>query len=146
MPETSERKRSRDETTFVGRRIGAQLRRMREERGITREKVGIKGISVQTLWRLESGQGPFRDLYIRGLCSRYGANEERLQKLLTMAERWDHESWWEPYGTKHGMLFDVELEARRIIVVAPNLVHGLIQTPATTRPSARSPALMNHFP
>ncbi|GAB3255453.1 helix-turn-helix domain-containing protein [Kineosporia babensis] len=121
--------RGKSNTTFVGRRIGAQLKRLREEAGVDMPDLDRSGfMSRQTLWRLESGQGPYSEVKVRALCGRYGAEPDQMYKLLEMTERWRENSFHEPYGTRFGLYLETEQEAREIVAVHETVINGLLQT------------------
>jgi transcriptional regulator with XRE-family HTH domain len=122
--------RGKDETTFVGRRIGALLKEAREKLGLSVKDVAAGGfMSRQKIWRLEGGQGPYKQPDILALCTRYRiepSGRYRLQELTLKARE---NSWHEPYGSRFGLYLETEQQAEAITVVAEPLINGLFQTP-----------------
>ncbi|GLY15755.1 transcriptional regulator [Kineosporia sp. NBRC 101677] len=128
MAETKS-ERARGNTTFVGRRIGAQLKRLREDAHIDMADLDRSGfMSRQTIWRLESGQGPYGELKIRALCGKYGAATDQLNKLIEMSARWRENSFHEPYGSRFGLYLETEQEAEAITAIHETVINGLLQT------------------
>jgi len=122
---------SRRNTTFVGRRLGGQLRRLREQAGVTvTELADARFMGRQKLWRMESGQGPYRLSDVSALCYRYGVPDERRIKLEELALKADQNGWWEPYDsdTEFGLYLETEQETEHLIVINEELINGLLQT------------------
>jgi transcriptional regulator with XRE-family HTH domain len=114
--------------------VGAQLRRLREARGITREDAGyaIRG-SGSKISRMEGGRTSFKPRDIADLLTLYGVAEvaER-QALLVLAEQANAPGWWQDYRDAIPDWFVAylgqEQDAALIRTCEVQLVPGLLQT------------------
>jgi transcriptional regulator with XRE-family HTH domain len=80
--------------------LGAQLRRMREARGISREAAGetIRA-SHSKISRLELGRTGFKLRDVEDLLTLYGGAEEgERATLLTLAKQANTPAWWQSYA------------------------------------------------
>ena len=80
--------------------LGAQLRRLREAKGVSRVDAGwaIRG-SESKISRIELGRVGFKERDIADLLTLYGvtdANER--EAMLTLAQEANKPGWWQPYG------------------------------------------------
>jgi transcriptional regulator with XRE-family HTH domain len=114
--------------------VGAQLRRLRTERGISREQAAeaIRG-SEWKIHRLENGQVGFKDRDIVDLLALYGVTDPgELDGLLAMAREANTPGWWHQYGDLLPQWFrayvDLESAATLIRTYEGQLVPGLLQT------------------
>ncbi len=114
--------------------VGAQLRRMRESQGITREAAGyaIRG-SHSKISRLELGRSTFKARDVADLLSLYGVVEETERSaLLILAERANAVGWWHECRDAVPDWFDtylgLEQDAALIRTYAVQFVPGLLQT------------------
>jgi transcriptional regulator with XRE-family HTH domain len=114
--------------------VGAQLRRMREAQGITREAAGyaIRG-SHSKISRLELGRSTFKSRDVADLLTLYGVVEEAERSaLLILAERANAVGWWHEYRDAVPDWFDtylgLEQDAALIRAYAVQFVPGLLQT------------------
>ncbi|SCL19167.1 Helix-turn-helix domain-containing protein [Micromonospora nigra] len=117
------------------RRLGTELRRLREAAGLTGEQVidRIGWASASKLSRLENGRSRPDPQDVRDLLSLYGADEASHAELLGMTqEAGDIRGWLRnfPVMTQQQRAF-AELEAgcAEISEYNPVLVPGLLQTP-----------------
>ncbi len=114
--------------------VGAQLRRLRTEQGISREQAGeaIRA-SAWKLHRLENGQVSFKDRDVVDLLARYGVTDHaEVEALLAMARDASTPGWWYQYGDLLPQWFrvfvDLESAATLIRTYQGQLVPGLSQT------------------
>src|SRR6266545_403477 len=80
--------------------LGAQLRRLREAKGVSREEAGylIRG-SESKISRIELGRVGFKERDVADLLTLYGVVEEAERTaLLTLASEANKPGWWQPYG------------------------------------------------
>jgi hypothetical protein len=114
--------------------LGAQLRRLREERGISTEQAGyeIRG-SHSKISRMELGRVGFKERDVSDLLTLYGVNDpaERAP-LLQLAKEANTPGWWHRYGDVLPSWFEVYLgleEAASLLrTYELQFVPGLLQT------------------
>ena len=119
--------------------VGAQLRRLRTERGISREQAGeaIRA-SEWKIHRLENGQVSFKDRDITDLLRYYGVTDPaQVDGLVALAREANEPGWWQPYNDLLPQWFrayvDLESAAALIRTYEGQLVPGLLQTEDYTR-------------
>ncbi len=119
--------------------IGAQLRQLRIEQGISREQAGaaIRG-SEWKIHRLENGQVGFKERDIVDLLRLYGVTDPKeVAALVTMASEGNRPGWWHQYSDLLPQWFrayvDLESAAALIRTYQGQLVPGLLQTEEYTR-------------
>ncbi len=98
------------------RQLGHTLRSLREQAGITVDYASAEiERSRPTLWKIESAQPGvrIRNHDVKGLCALYGADAERTQELLALAEATRVKGWTSSYADLLPPNFDmyVGLEA-----------------------------------
>ncbi|GGS70057.1 helix-turn-helix domain-containing protein [Nonomuraea spiralis] len=116
--------------------LGTQLRRLRTDKGISREDAGYSiRASHAKISRLELGQVSFKQRDVADLLTLYGvtAAEER-EPLLALARQANAPGWWHKYGDLLPGWFEVyiglEGAASAIRTFENQFVPGLLQTPA----------------
>lgn len=123
--------------------LGCQLRRLREQAGISREQAGysIRG-SASKISRLELGRVSFKERDVVDLLTMYGVHDpaER-QSFLRLVEQSNERGWWRSYhdvlpGWFHEYL-GLEESATRILSFELQYVPGLLQTEAYAREVAK---------
>jgi hypothetical protein len=114
--------------------VGAQLRRLRTEQGITREQAGeaIRA-SAWKIHRLENGLVGFKDRDIVDLLGLYGITDpDEVAALVTLAREANAPSWWSRYSDLLPpwvrAYIDLESAASLIRTYENQLVPGLLQT------------------
>jgi transcriptional regulator with XRE-family HTH domain len=119
----------------VGRMmIGSTLRRMRTEKGITRDEAA--NATRATAWkihRLENGQVGFKDRDLVDLLRLYGiTDQQEIDSLLERAREANSPGWWFHYGDVVPpwlrTYMDLESAASLIRTYQGQLVPGLLQT------------------
>ncbi|WP_346045506.1 helix-turn-helix transcriptional regulator [Actinomadura chokoriensis] len=114
--------------------LGAQLRRLREARGLSTEEAGyeIRG-SHSKISRMELGRVGFKERDVADLLSLYGVSDpaERAP-LLRLAREANHPGWWHQYGDILPSWFEVYLgleeAASMLRAYELQFVPGLLQT------------------
>lgn len=133
--------RGRTISTVLGRRLGGELLRMREECGL-RQTHAAEALTASPakVAKIERGQVPLRDPDVRALCHLYGqADELVIGRLLALAkadrERRKAHGWWNQYPQLAAMAEYVALEdiATNVRTWQLAVVPGLLQTPDYAR-------------
>ncbi|MEV4463513.1 helix-turn-helix transcriptional regulator [Micromonospora echinofusca] len=126
--------------------LGAQLRRLRESSGVTREGAGWEiRASESKISRMELGRVGFKERDVADLLTLYGvtASEER-EALLKLARDANSPGWWHRYGDVLPSWFQsyLGLEAAAVLIRSYEVqfVPGLLQT----REYARAVVLLGH--
>src|SRR5215472_14718787 len=126
---------ARPSPTVRRRRLRAELRRLRTERGLTIDAVQelSKGdIKTPNLSRWETGERNVRPTDVRLLLDIYGVAGEEREALLTLARQAKERGWWQSFGISVPSWFQfyvgLESEASTIRQYSAELVPGLLQT------------------
>lgn len=125
--------------TVRRRRLGSELRRLREARSIKLEEVAEQlGLAASTLSRIETGKAPTKTAYLTALLEMYGVTDPaQRQVLLDMAREGHRKGWWAIYDdvlpTGFGIYVGLEAEAAGLRVYETQVVNGLLQTPDYAR-------------
>ncbi|HEX2810679.1 MAG TPA: helix-turn-helix transcriptional regulator [Kineosporiaceae bacterium] len=114
--------------------VGAQLRRLREAKGITRDDAGyvIRG-SGSKISRLELGKVSFKERDISDLLSHYGVHDgDQREAILTLARDANAPGWWHNYDDVLPQWFEtyvgLEEAASMIRTYEVQFIPGLLQT------------------
>jgi len=125
--------------TVRRRRLGTELRRLREGRSLKLEEVADKlGLAASTLSRIETGKAPTRTAYLHAMLDLYGVDDSgQRQVLVDMAREGHRKGWWAAWDDVLPTGFDVyvglEGEAASLRAYESQVVHGLLQTEAYAR-------------
>jgi transcriptional regulator with XRE-family HTH domain len=116
--------------TVQRRRLGIELRRLREGAGKTIDEVAqVLECSDSKVSRIENGQVSASPRDVRDMLEFYGVGPERRHELVEFARTARKKGWWEAYSdTLLVPLVGVEAAADRILSYEPRVVHGLLQT------------------
>jgi transcriptional regulator with XRE-family HTH domain len=120
--------------TVRRRRLGSELRRLRELQSIKLEEVAERlGLAPSTLSRIETGKAPTRTAYLNSMLELYGVDDPgQRQVLLEMAREGHRKGWWAVWDgvlpTGFGIYVGLEAEAASLRVYEAQVVHGLLQT------------------
>jgi transcriptional regulator with XRE-family HTH domain len=113
--------------------LGSQLRRLREEAGVTRQQAGynIRG-SESKISRLELGRVGFKERDVTDLLTMYGVEDSNeRQTFLDMVKQSNEPGWWRRFGDTMPNWFTdlvgLEEAAARIQIWEPLYVSGLLQ-------------------
>jgi DNA-binding XRE family transcriptional regulator len=114
--------------------VGAHLRRLRTERGLSREEAGAAiRASEWKIHRLENGQVGFKDRDVVDLLALYGVTDPgEVASFLVLAREANAPGWWHQYGDLLPSWFrayvDLEAAASLIRTYEGQFVPGLLQT------------------
>jgi transcriptional regulator with XRE-family HTH domain len=126
------------------RRLAAELRRLRNEAGLS-----IEGVASQLKWpgskisRVENRQVGISTRDLRKLLDLYHVTDRAYrEELLEMGRRATERGWWQSYTgvvpSAYANLIGLEAEAATIRTYEPELVPGLLQTPEYARAVIRA--------
>lgn len=114
--------------------MGAQLRRLREASGLTREAAGYRiRASESKISRLELGRVGFKDRDITDLLELYGVDDEaQREALVSLAREANSPGWWHSYDDVLPIWFQtyVGLEEAATLIRSYEIqfLPGLLQT------------------
>lgn len=121
------------------RRLGSELRRLRDAAGFTLDQVGAEmECSGARISRMENGQVKVHPRDVRDLLALYGVEDEKLRdSLITLARQARQKGWWQTYGNvlsdTHTDFVSLENSAASLRTYQTQLVPGLLQTPEYLR-------------
>ncbi|MEV0694599.1 helix-turn-helix transcriptional regulator [Streptomyces sp. NPDC050388] len=115
------------------RQLGADLRRLRERKGLTLEEAGARvGISKATLSRYETKEGTVKWPAVEALCREYEASDEERLALIDLAKGAKIQGWWrslaDPIPESMNLMLTLEDEVVREDHYACMYIPGLLQT------------------
>ncbi|MET9400939.1 helix-turn-helix transcriptional regulator [Kitasatospora sp. NPDC002965] len=127
--------------TVRRRQLGAELRRRREEAGLSHDEVSetLTGMSQPKLSRIENGRGATKVDDVKKLLALYKCEDNDLiSALVDLARNGAHRGmWWQSYGAhispELGDLITLEATASSVCTYQGAFVPGLLQTPAYAR-------------
>lgn len=120
--------------TVRRRRLGSELRHLREAQSIKLEEVADKlGLAASTLSRIETGKAPTRTAYLSAMLDLYGVVDRAQRQTLTdMAREGHRKGWWTVWDdvlpTGFSVYVGLEAEAASLRVYESQVIHGLLQT------------------
>jgi hypothetical protein len=126
--------------------LGAQLRKLREAQGVSRENAGWEiRASESKISRMELGRVGFKERDVADLLTLYGVVEEQEREaLLTLARQANTPGWWHRYGDVLPSWFQsyLGLEAASALIrtYEVQFIPGLLQT----RDYARAVIMLGH--
>ena len=120
--------------TIRRRRLGTDLRRLREARSLRLEDVAARlEVAPSTLSRIETGKAPTRTSYLTVMLDLYGVDDpDQRERMADMAREGQRKGWWAqcddllPPGV--GSYLGLEAAASAICSFAIDVVPGLVQT------------------
>ncbi|WP_030753964.1 helix-turn-helix domain-containing protein [Streptomyces sp. NRRL F-5135] len=124
-------------STVLGRQLGDELRRFRENAGFsTAAAAEVLDCTKGKISRMENGHVPVRTPDLTALIQAYGVEEpearERLSALARRANRRRREGWWHQYGAVLGEAYRDQIAMEAICdsvrTYQVQLVPGLLQT------------------
>jgi transcriptional regulator with XRE-family HTH domain len=126
--------------TVQRRRLGIELRRLREAAGKTIDQVAqVLECSDSKVSRIENGQVSASPRDVRDMLEFYGVQHERRDELVEFARTARRRGWWEAYSdTPLVPLVGLEVAADRILAYEPMAVLGLLQTEGYARSMIRA--------
>jgi transcriptional regulator with XRE-family HTH domain len=115
--------------TVQRRRLGIELRRLREAAGKTIDQVAqVLECSDSKVSRIENGQVSASPRDVRDMLAFYGVEHERREELVEFARTARKKGWWEAYSETDAVpLVGLEVAADRILAYEPMAIHGLLQ-------------------
>ncbi|WP_181767456.1 helix-turn-helix domain-containing protein [Streptomyces albidus (ex Kaewkla and Franco 2022)] len=119
--------------TVRRRRLGQELRRLRELKGMTAEEVADRLLVSQSkISRLENGRRSISQRDVRDLCGVYEVEDNRIvESLMQMAKESRQQGWWHAFGDiPYSVYIGLETDAASLRVYEPQVVPGLLQTRA----------------
>jgi transcriptional regulator with XRE-family HTH domain len=120
--------------TVRRRRLGQELRRLREDRAMTAEEVAERLLVSQSkISRLENGRRSISPRDVRDLCGVYEVQDKKLvESLMQMARESRQQGWWHAFAElspSYSVYIGLETDASSLRVYEPLVVPGLLQTP-----------------
>lgn len=122
-------------TTTRRRQLGAMMRKLRAQKGMTLEEAGLLiGVSKATVSRYETQEGAVKWPIVDALCREYGASDTERAAVIRLAKDVKQQGWWGPYSDSipadMDLLLTLENEAVREDHFSSTYVPGLLQTRA----------------
>jgi Domain of unknown function (DUF5753)/Helix-turn-helix domain len=119
--------------TVRRRELGALLRALRNERGLTVDHVAAELLcSPSKVSRMETGQRGATARDIRDLCRLYGVTDPAEQdRLMSLAREGKQQGWWQAFAVPlpHMTYVGLEQEASVMSIFQSSIVPGLLQVP-----------------
>ncbi|MFF3555393.1 helix-turn-helix domain-containing protein [Streptomyces tsukubensis] len=125
--------------TIRGFRLGTDLRKLREEKGLTADGVAREmGFSRPKLSRIETGENKVSPNDLKALLHMYGVDDpDEVKAYLIRAKEAHKPGWWQRHSDslprEYVDFIGLEATASAIQTFQPNLIPGLLQTPAYAR-------------
>ncbi|MFE7129953.1 helix-turn-helix domain-containing protein [Streptomyces sp. NPDC057638] len=119
--------------TVRRRRLGQELRRLRELKGMTAEEVADRLLVSQSkISRLENGRRSISQRDVRDLCGVYEVDDHRVvDSLMQMAKDSRQQGWWHAFGDiPYSVYIGLETDAESLRIYESQVIPGLLQTPA----------------
>ncbi|MFE0803029.1 helix-turn-helix domain-containing protein [Streptomyces sp. NPDC058812] len=117
--------------TVRRRRLGQELRRLRELKGMTAEEVAERLLVSQSkISRLENGRRSISQRDVRDLCGVYEVEDQRIvDSLMQMAKDSRQQGWWHAFGDiPYSVYIGLETDAESLRTYEPQIITGLLQT------------------
>jgi transcriptional regulator with XRE-family HTH domain len=123
-----------------GRRLRYELRRLREQAGLTRDEA-----ARQLDWfgskmsRIETGQSRAQTGDVRDMLEVYGVTGDEAEALVQLAREARKRGWWTAYNDVFtGTYVGLEAEATSMRTYEPQIIPGLLETEDYTRALIRA--------
>ena len=116
--------------TVRRRELGALLRALRLEKGLTVEQVAESLLcSPSKVSRMETGHSVAALRDIRDLCDLYEvADKAQRDRMMTLARESKQRAWWQSYDLAYATYVGLEEAAVAISAFQSSVVHGLLHT------------------
>ncbi|MFF9726389.1 helix-turn-helix domain-containing protein [Streptomyces gardneri] len=111
--------------TVRRRRLGQELRKLREAKNMTAEQVAERLLVSQSkISRLENGRRSISQRDVRDLCGVYEVEDERMVDSR-------QQGWWHAFGDiPYSVYIGLETDAESLRMYESQIIPGLLQTPA----------------
>jgi transcriptional regulator with XRE-family HTH domain len=121
---------TRRSATMQRRRLGVELRHLREQAGLTIDEVARRlECSDSKVSRIETGQVSATPRDVRDMLDVYKVDRDHRDALVQIAREARHRGWWEAYSdTPVVPLVGLETAARQVLAYEAMVVPGLLQT------------------
>jgi transcriptional regulator with XRE-family HTH domain len=121
--------------TVRRRELGALLRSLRQEKGLTVEQVAMQLLcSPSKVSRMETGHRGATARDVRDLCDFYGVNDKALRDRMTqLAVEGKQPGWWQSYELDFATYVGLETAAVSLSYYMSSIVPGILQTPEYAR-------------
>lgn len=126
--------------TVRRRRLGLELRRLREHAGLTIDYVADRlECSASKISRIETGHSGATPRDVRDMLEVYGVVGAECEELVQIARDARQKGWWHPYSpVLTGAYVGLETEAKSIRAYEQQVVPGLLQTEEYARAMIRA--------
>jgi transcriptional regulator with XRE-family HTH domain len=127
---------TRPSPTVRRRRLGIDLRHLREAVGLSIERVAeALECSESKISRIETGQVGVRPRDLRDILALYGVRDDEREALLRLAREAREKGWWHAYSDLANVrtLIDFEVAATSIRSFSGLVLNGLLQTDGYAR-------------
>jgi transcriptional regulator with XRE-family HTH domain len=116
--------------TVRRRELGALLRALRNEKGLTVEQVATDLMcSPSKVSRMETGHGAATPRDIRDLCDLYQVTDQaERDRMMKLSHEGKQQGWWQSYDLPYSTYVGLEAEAIAIRDFQSSVVPGLLQT------------------
>jgi transcriptional regulator with XRE-family HTH domain len=116
--------------TVRRRELGALLRALRSEKGLTVEQVAERLLcSPSKVSRMETGHGLASPRDIRDLCDLYEVTDEaERDRMADLARQAKQQGWWQSYDLDFDTFVGLEAEALATKYYQSTILPGLLQT------------------
>lgn len=122
--------------TLRRRELGARLRGLRLEKGLTVDQVAeLLLCSPSKVSRMETGQRGATARDIRDLCGIYGVTQQtQVASMMELAKEGKQQGWWQTYELDYFATYvGLEQAATWLCYYQSSIVPGLLQTPDYAR-------------
>ena len=116
--------------TVRRRELGALLRKLRTEQGLTDEQAAERlMVSMSKLSRMETGHGIATPRDIRDLCDLYDVTDQaEREHMMQLAREGKQTGWWQGYDLPYGTYVGLEADAVATKYYQSTIIPGLLQT------------------
>ncbi|WP_371548693.1 helix-turn-helix domain-containing protein [Streptomyces sp. NBC_00554] len=119
--------------TVRKRRLGAELRRLRQASGLKSTEAAERlMVSQPKISHMENGRRTASPRDVRDLCAIYGVTDQQvIDSLMRMAKESGQQGWWNVYGDiPQSVYVGLEADAATVHAYEPMVIPDLLQTPA----------------
>lgn len=130
MPQVPETHGSTGSPTVRRRELGALLRALRNEQGLTVDQVAAELLcSPSKVSRMETGQRGATARDVRDLCGLYGVTDAAMRdRMMKLAAEGKQPGWWRSYELDFATYVGLEADAVEISCYMSSVIPGIFQT------------------